>query len=540
MISISNITKNMSGVPLYEGATFQVNPGEKVSLVGPNGVGKSTFFRMIMGEEKPDVGQISKGSDTRVSYFSQNVGEMKGRTALEEVMAGHGRMAYLGSELKKIEEQLCDPNIDPDEMNKTLVAMGDFQTEFEKLGGYEAESVAAEILSGLAIDTSEHHKDVGLFSGGWKMRIALAKVLMSNPDVVLMDEPTNYLDMETILWLEGWLQQFKGSLLVTSHDRDFLNSVTDKTVEISHTGIVSSYGGNFDFYMKEKEIRKKQNAAEFSRQQSMLKKEEEFIAKFKARASHAAQVQSRVKKLEKINRVELDSEQEQMSILLPEIPRGGNDVVLIKGLHKSFTKPDGDILNVLTNVDAILRRQEKIAVTGVNGVGKSTLLKMIEGRLDSDSGEIKVGPSINMGYFGQFSMDNLNANSTIFEEVSSKLPGASDGFIRNLLAAFLFKGDEIFKKIKVLSGGEKSRVVLSWLLSKPYNLLLLDEPTNHLDMGSRDVLLDCLKRYQGTILFVSHDRFFLRELSTQVLEIKKQSAYLYLSGYEEYLESSTK
>lgn len=535
MINISNVTKYMGGVPLYTGANFQINSGEKVGLVGPNGAGKTTFFNMIIGEYKPDQGQVSTAAGIKIAYFSQNVGEMRGNTALEEVVNGKGNIKELNSKLREFETKLCDPDIDPDEMNKILEEMGEVQTKFEELGGYEVEQIAGEILSGLGIKVDDHHKPVEDFSGGWKMRIALAKVLITMPDAILMDEPTNYLDMETILWLEKWLRDFKGALLMTSHDREFMNNVVEKIVEVSPSG-VTTFGGNYDFYEKEKEIRKKQNEAEFNRQQSMLKKEEEFIAKFKARASHAAQVQSRVKKIEKIDRVEVEADLEKMSILLPEIPRGGNDVFTLKDVSKSYTLSDGLELNVFNDLNTTIERQEKLAVVGVNGAGKSTLLKCMSGKLDPTSGEVKIGPSIKAGYFGQYSFENLNMNLSVFDQVKQLMPNASDGFIRNLLAAFLFKGDEVFKTVKVLSGGEKARVILAGLLSTPYNCLILDEPTNHLDIHSREVLLDALKRYEGTIIFVSHDRYFLKELATKVLLVDKGSTYLFPGNYSEFVQ----
>ena len=535
MINVSNVSKIMGGIPLYEGASFQINPGEKVGLVGPNGAGKTTFFNMITGQYKPDVGQVSLASGTTLAYFSQNVGEMSGTTALEEVIAGRGNLSEMQTKLRGFEEKLCDPDLDPDEMNKILEEMGEVQTKFEELGGYDIESVAGEILSGLGIKVEDHHKPVEDFSGGWKMRIALAKVLITDPDVILMDEPTNYLDMETILWLEEWLKNFKGALFMTSHDRVFMNNVVKKIVEVSPSGVYT-YGGNYDFYEKEKEIRKKQNEAEFSRQQSMLKKEEEFIAKFKARASHAAQVQSRVKKIEKIDRVEVEADLEKMSILLPEIPRGGNDVFTLKDVSKSYELSDGKKLEVFNGLNTTIERQEKLAVVGVNGAGKSTLLKCMAGKLEPDSGEVKKGPSINAGYFGQYSFENLNMSLSVFDQVKQLMPNASDGFIRNLLAAFLFKGDEVFKTVKVLSGGEKSRVILAGLLSTPHNCLILDEPTNHLDIHSREVLLDALKRYEGTIIFVSHDRYFLKELATKVLLVDKGSTFLFPGNYSEFIE----
>lgn len=535
MINISNVTKYMGGVPLYEGANFQINPSEKVGLVGPNGAGKTTFFNMIVGEYKPDEGQVSTATGTTIAYFSQNVGEMSGTTALEEVVNGKGNIKELSTKLKEFEVKLCDPDLDSDEMNAVLEEMGEVQTKFEELGGYEVESDAAEILSGLGIKEMDHSKPVEDFSGGWKMRIALAKVLITNPDAILMDEPTNYLDMETILWLEKWLKTFKGALLMTSHDREFMNNVVNKIVEVSPYG-VTTFGGDYEFYEKEKEIRKKQNEAEFSRQQSMLKKEEEFIAKFKARASHAAQVQSRVKKIEKIDRVEVEADLEKMSIMLPEIPRGGNDVFSLIDVSKSYSLSNGEKLDVFKGLNTTIERQEKLAVVGVNGAGKSTLLKCMANKIEPDSGEVKVGPSINVGYFGQYSFENLNMELSVFDQVKHLMPSASDGFIRNLLAAFLFKGDEVFKTVKVLSGGEKARVILAGLLSTPHNCLILDEPTNHLDIHSREVLLDALKRYEGTVIFVSHDRYFLKELATKVLLVDKGSTFLFPGNYKEFAE----
>jgi ATP-binding cassette subfamily F protein 3 len=536
MISISNITKMMSGTPLYTGAHFQINKGEKIGLVGPNGAGKTTFFRMIMKEIEPDSGEISIQTNTRVAYFSQSVGEMRGRTALAEVMGANEEISALAGRLKSYEERLCDPALDAAAMELVLAKMGEDQTAYEKLGGYDLESTAQEILTGLGIFPKDHNKPVEDFSGGWKMRIALAKILILLPDCILMDEPTNYLDMETILWLEEWLKNFKGAFLLTTHDRDFMNRVIKKTIEVAN-GKVTTFGGNYDFYEQERAILLKNNAAEFNRQQSMLKKEEYFIARFKARASHASQVQSRVKMLEKIDRVELVTENDEMSISLPQIPRGGDDVVAIRNLSKTWKNSDGSDQTVFSGLTAMVRRKDRIAVMGVNGAGKSTFLKVISRQTEPTGGEVVIGPSISIGYFGQFTLENLHADSTVFEEVSGRLPNANDPAIRNLLAAFLFRGDDIFKKIRSLSGGEKARVVLSFLLSTPYNCLVLDEPTNHLDIRSRGVLLDALKRYEGTVVLVSHDRYFLREITNRVFEVDRGTITVYEGDYPHYLEN---
>jgi ATP-binding cassette subfamily F protein 3 len=535
MLSISNISKIHSGEVLFSKGTIQVNPGDKVGLVGPNGAGKTTIFRMIIGEERPDEGQISRSEKFRISYFSQNVGEMKGKTALQEVVEADENIRKLKERLSEYEEKLCLPDLSDNEMNSILEKMGEAQTEFEKLGGYDLESRAEEILTGLGISPNDHHKKTEDFSGGWKMRIALAKVMVTNPDLILMDEPTNYLDMETILWLEAWLKNFKGAILMTTHDRDFMNNICKKIVEISNK-VIKTFTGNYDFYLREREVQRDQLKAEFSRQQEMLSKEEEFIARFKARASHAAQVQSRVKKLDKITRVELPPEEEKMVFDFPKPPRGSDDVVVIENLGKHWTNSEGQVNKVFENLTVTVNRGQKIAVVGVNGAGKSTLLKVIIGQTEPTLGSLKLGPSISAGYFSQYSLEVLNPDYTVFDEVRKNLPQATDGYIKNLLAAFLFRGDDVKKKIKFLSGGEKSRLVLAVIFSSNNNLLVLDEPTNHLDITSREILMDALKRYEGTVLFVSHDRHFLHELTQEVLEVDKGGVNIYPGNYQYYLE----
>jgi ATP-binding cassette subfamily F protein 3 len=534
MLNISNLSKIQGGETLFSNANIQIYPGEKVGLVGPNGTGKTTLFRMIIGEERCDTGQISFPQKLRMAYFSQNVGEMAGQSALEAVVSGDDKIKILQQKLSKYEAQLCDPDIPPDKMNEVLAEMGDVQTEFEKRGGYDLEVRAEEVLTGLGVAPSDHHKMIEEFSGGWKMRIALGKVLVINPDLIIMDEPTNYLDMETILWLEIWLKNFEGAVFMTTHDRDFMNNVCKKTVEISNYKI-TSYSGDYDFYEKERVVRLNQIKSEFKKQQDSIAKDEDFIARFKARASHASQVQSRVKKLEKIERVVIPPEEEQISFEFPTPPRGGDDVVVLKNLKKSWTKKDGSELPVFDGLSATIQRTDKLAVLGVNGAGKSTLLKVICGQTDSTGGSIDIGPSIKVGYFSQYSFDVLGKENTVLEEVQGSLPKASDGYLRNLLAAFLFRGDDVKKKVKYLSGGEKSRLILAVLLSQNNNLLVLDEPTNHLDIGSRAVLLESLKKYEGTIIFVSHDRHFLRELSAKVYEVDKNDVKTYPGNYDYYL-----
>lgn len=530
MITVSNLTKSYGGQVLYQGGSFFIGPGEKVGLVGPNGAGKTSLFRLIMGEERADSGTINYPDKLKLCYFSQSVGELKGRSALEEVIHGNERLGFLKNEITKIEKKLEDGEYS----DQLLEKLGDYQTEFEKLGGYDIEYQAAEVLTGLGIMPDEQQRPVESFSGGWKMRIALAKVLAQRPEFILMDEPTNYLDMESIVWLENWLKNFKGAVFMTSHDRDFMNGIVKKIVEVNHKTI-TVYSGNYDYYEKERGIRREQLIASFERQEAMLQKEEEFIAKFAARASHAAQVQSRVKKLDKIDKIELPPEELAMSFEFPKAPRSGNDVVKIESLAKTWIGHNGKEKGVFANVTGLVKRLEKIAVVGVNGAGKSTLLKIIAGLTDASAGKVEIGANVQIGYFSQYSMDVLNPQKTAFEEVRDRVKDKSDGYMRNLLAAFLFRGDDVDKKVSVLSGGEKSRLILATILTNPCNLLILDEPTNHLDIRSREVLIDALKNYEGTILIVSHDRHFLKQLTTQVAEVDKGGVRFYPGPYSEYL-----
>ncbi|AGH95107.1 ABC-F family ATP-binding cassette domain-containing protein [Pseudobdellovibrio exovorus] len=532
MISFNAVTKQQGSKILFSNASFQINPGDKIGLVGPNGAGKTTVFRLMMNEESVDQGSISKPEKVRIGYFSQNIENMKGRTVLAEVMAA-GNLDHLQKEITRLEERLQDPNLSEDEMMSVVETYGDLQAQFEAVGGYDLEARAKEILGGLGFSNEDMLLDVGQYSGGWKMRVSLAKILLLMPDVLLMDEPTNHLDVESIIWLEEWLKNYKGSLLMTSHDREFMNRLVNRVIEVANK-TMTVYSGNYDFYDKEKNIRREQLIAAAARQEDMLAKEEEFIARFAARASHAAQVQSRVKKLEKIDRIEIPPEDKVMKFVWPEAPRGGEEVVKIEGLGKTWSLADGREKLVFSNATGLVKRMDRVAVVGVNGAGKSTLLKIITGQTESSTGICKVGPSIQMGYFSQNSLDVLDPKKTILEEVEGRVPNASIGAIKSLLGAFLFSGEEVEKKISVLSGGEKSRVLLACILSHPVNLLVLDEPTNHLDIKSREVLLNAIKEFEGTVMMVSHDRYFLKEITTKVFEIDKNQLRIIEGDYQYY------
>lgn len=534
MIHVSGITKGYGEKTLYRNGSFQLNPGEKTGLVGPNGAGKTTIFRVIMREEGVDEGTISVPDKTVIGYFSQDIAEISGKTALEEVMSGAAVLTKLGESLKEMEKKLENAaELSDDAMQTLLEKYGEAQAEFEARGGYDLEARAREILTGLGIGPSDHERRVEHFSGGWKMRIVLAKILALNPDVLLADEPTNHLDMESIIWLEEWLRNFKGALLMTSHDRVFMNRVVNRIIEVTNKTI-TTYSGNYDFYERERDIRREQLIAAHSRQQDMLAKEEEFIARFAARASHAAQVQSRVKKLDKIDRIEIPPEERTIDFEFPKPPRGGEEVVKIESLSKSWRRDDDTEQLVFSGATALVKRLDRVAVVGVNGAGKSTLLKCITGQTEPTSGVVSLGASTLVGYFSQSSIDVLNPDKTVFDEVHDRIPNSTIGFVRNLLGTFNFSGDDVEKPVRVLSGGEKSRVILATILSNPVNFLVLDEPTNHLDIKSREVLLEAIKNFEGTVMIVSHDRHFLTQLATRVFEVDRHQLLTYEGGFDYY------
>ena len=537
MISLVGVTKQYGEKVLFKDGNIQILPGNKIGLVGPNGAGKTTIFRIIMNEERIDAGQVTKSDRTVIGYFSQDVGDMHGHSALEEVKAGAGRISKLAKDLATYEKRLQETETHPmsdDEMGALLEKYGEVQLEFEQRGGYELDSRAKEILTGLGIGPDDYDRPVENFSGGWKMRIALARILALNPDILLMDEPTNHLDLESIVWLEKWLIDFKGAIVMTSHDREFMNRVVTRIVEIANKS-VTTYSGNYDFYLREREIRREQLLASHSKQQDMLAKEEEFIARFAARASHAAQVQSRVKKLEKIDRIEIPADEKVMQFQFPAVPRSGNDVLRLDDACKVWPLENGKEKKVFSGASGTVKRLEKIALVGVNGAGKSTLLKIIAGQAQQTSGDVTIGAGVKVGYFSQHSLEVLDPTKTIYEEVFGRIPDATIGYVRNLLGAFLFSGDEVHKKISVLSGGEKSRVVLATILANPVNFLILDEPTNHLDIISREVLLKAIQDFDGTVMIVSHDRHFLKAIATRVFEVDHGELRTYEGDYNYYL-----
>jgi ATPase subunit of ABC transporter with duplicated ATPase domains len=528
MIRLENISKQNGHQILFIEASAALQKGEKIGLVGPNGSGKTTLFRMITGEEQPDEGQVSVDRGVTIGYFSQDVGEMAGRSAASEVMDSAGPVSAVAAELKALEAAMADPNR-ADDMENIVAQYGEVQHRFEELDGYALEGRAREVLAGLGFSQEMMDGDVGALSGGWKMRVALGRILLMRPDAMLLDEPSNHLDLESLIWLEQFLKGYEGALLMTSHDREFMNRIVTKVVEIDG-GSLTAYSGNYEFYEQQRAQNEKQQQAQFERQQAMLAKEIKFIERFKARASHAAQVQSRVKKLDKIERVEPPKRRQTVTFEFQPAPRSGEDVVSLKNVHKGYGSR-----SIYEGLDFAVRRRERWCVMGVNGAGKSTLLKLVTGFTEPDDGTVAVGGSVKMGYFAQHAMELLDGERTVFEELEYSFPQAGQGALRALAGCFGFSGDDVEKRCRVLSGGEKARLVMAKMLFDPPNFLVLDEPTNHLDMATKEMLITALAQYEGTMLFVSHDRHFLAALSNRVLELTPEGIHQYGGGYTEYV-----
>ena len=535
MISFANINKQYGKQLVFVEASFQLNPGEKVGLVGPNGSGKTTLFRMVVGEEEPDEGSVSLPKKLTIGYFRQDVEEMQGRSVLDEAIAGSGRVGDLHHELEALQHAMEDP-AQAAHMDRTLARFGEVQEEYEHLGGYTLEAQAREVLHGLGFADDQIDGDVGALSGGWKMRVALARVLLGRPDVLLMDEPTNHLDLESIIWLEQFLKSYPGALLMTSHDREFMNRIVSKIAEID-AGEIIVYSGNYDFYERERAIRETNQQAAFARQQSMLAKEQRFIDRFRTHAAKAAQVQSRIKALDKIEKIELPKRRQVVKFEFRIPPRSGDQVAVMENLHKRY-----GTRVIYDGFDLTIRRGERWAVMGRNGAGKTTLLKMIAGASAPDSGTVRLGASLSMGYFAQQSLDVLDPDLTVIEQLQMDFPQDGLGSLRTLAGAFQFSGEDVDKKIRSLSGGEKSRLAMARLLYNPPNFLVLDEPTNHLDLATKEMLVDALKDFEGTMIFVSHDRMFLRGLGSRVLELGGESGRdreprVYPGSYNEYVQT---
>ncbi len=530
MIAFAGVSKQYGGQILFMDASFQINPNEKVGLVGANGAGKSTVFRMLVGEETPDDGNVEKPKKLTLGYFRQDVGDLEGRSILAETCAGAGEVAKLADELALLAAKMENPG---DDLDAVVERFADIQARYQDLGGYELEARAQEILHGLGFTQEQMPNDIGTLSGGWKMRVALAQILLAKPELLLLDEPTNYLDLESILWLEQFLKDYAGTVVMTCHDREIMNRVVTKIVEIDG-GEIRAYTGNYDFYEKMRAEETVRREAAYARQQSMLAKENLFVERFKTHTAKAAQVQSRIKKLDKIEKVEPPRRIIEKKLEFKTPPRSGDDVVKLDGLTKAY-----GTRSVHKDLSLTFRRGERWAVMGENGAGKSTLLKMIAGALAPDSGRATIGAAVSMGYYAQHVMEGLGGSHSVLDELQEHAPSANQGTLRNLAGMFGFHDDDVFKPISVLSGGERARVALAKLMQDAPNLLVLDEPSNHLDIVTKRALVTSLAQYEGTLIFVSHDRQFLSALATRVLELSTGGKpHIYGGSYDEYVQST--
>jgi ATPase subunit of ABC transporter with duplicated ATPase domains len=537
MIALNGITKNYGKRALLEDASFQLNPGEKVGLVGPNGAGKSTIFRLIVGEEKADGGEVSVPKRLSLGYFRQDAGDSSERSVLDEAIARCGSLGELHHEIEELEAAMADPDR-ADEMDDLVERYGDVQGEYQQRGGYELVARTREVLHGLGFDDPRIDGSMAEISGGWRMRVAIAQVLIGEPEVLLLDEPTNHLDIESIVWLESYLKASPAAILMTSHDRDFMDRIVTRIVDIDG-GAVASHTGGYAAYEEAREMRDKQGDAAFARQKAMLKKEERFIERFEKNAAKASQVQSRVKKLEKIERLEPAKKRVMVPFEMRTPPRSGNDVAMLKGVNKAYGEH-----TIYQDFDLEVKRGERWCVMGVNGAGKTTLLKMIAGVIHADSGNVRLGASLKLGYFAQSALEVLDPSLTVYGQIDNAFPTATTPSKRSLLGCFDFPGDDIEKPIRVLSGGEKSRLVLAQMLFDPPNFLVLDEPTNHLDLATKEMLIKSLEDFEGTMIFVSHDRTFLRGMANRVLDLSgggegvARKPLIYGGTYEEWVAST--
>ena len=529
MITLSHVQKQFGSKVLFKDCSLQIGVRDRVALIGPNGSGKTTLFRMVLREEPIDAGEISIAKGVKMGYLPQEVISLRGSRVLEEVLKGASGVTSLQDKMKILEEELSTLE-DPKDQERLAKEYGKLQEHYTVLGGYGLEAEAKRILHGLGFREGDLQRWTDELSGGWLMRIALAKILLQSPDLLLLDEPTNHLDLESLVWLEAFLTNYPGAVVLISHDRAFVNHLVDRIAEIEAQKI-DLYHGDYDHYVEEKEARRRILEATYATQQKKIEQTERFIERFRYKNTKARQVQSRIKMLEKLERVELPPEERrEVHFRFPSPKRSGQRVIEVKGLHKSYGE-----LKVYQGIDLTLSRGDKAALVGPNGAGKSTLLKILAGVLEFESGEAELGKDVTRSYFSQFQYDLLTPDHTVYEEILSIAADETQTELRTLLGTFLFSGEEIEKKVSVLSGGEKSRLVLAKMLLRPANLLLLDEPTSHLDIPSRNVLEMALKQFQGTICLITHDRHLINAIANKVIEVDGGRLNLFFGNYDDYL-----
>jgi len=528
MITLNHVQKQFGSKVIFKDCSLQIGVRDRLGLIGPNGSGKTTLFRMILGEESVDEGEILIAKGVKIGYLPQEVISFKGNTVLDEVLKSLIRITSLQDKMKILEEELSSIE-DPKKQERLANEYGKLQERYTLLGGYGLEAEAKRILQGLGFKERDFDRFTDELSGGWLMRIALAKILLQSPDLLLLDEPTNHLDLESLIWLEEFLVNYPGAMIIVSHDRVFLNHLIDRIAEIEGQKI-DLYYGDYDHYLEEKEARIQILEATYKTQQRKIEQTERFIERFRAKNTKSSQVQSRIKMLEKIERIELPEKKKEIRFRFPAPTRSGHKVVEVKNLHKSY----GEAV-VYQGIDLNLYRGDNVALVGPNGAGKSTLLKILAGVLDFEEGEVILGKDVTRAYFAQHQFDILRPENTVFEELLSVATDESQTELRTILGTFLFSGDDIEKKVSVLSGGEKSRLILAKMLLKPANFLLFDEPTSHLDIPSRNVLEMALKQFQGTICLITHDRHLINQIANKVIDIDQGTPHLYPGNYDYYL-----